>query len=64
VADRPLTEEQIAELAASLRWLLHAVRAGEMTASAGMTHRLEGAVTALETTIGVIDSDDVDARRL
>jgi hypothetical protein len=52
VADRPLTEEQMAELTASLRWFLDALRAGEMRASAGMTHRLEGAVTALETAPG------------
>jgi len=47
MATRPLTRQQMAELARSLDALLDAIRREELSATTAMTYRLEGAVTAL-----------------
>ncbi len=52
MSDRPLTHLEVADLADSLRRLLAVVEDGDMTASPGMVHRLEGALTALQAVLG------------
>ena len=49
---RPLTHSEIAELADRLRGLLDMVDNGELSATTGMTYRLQGAVTALDAVVG------------
>jgi len=46
---KALNRAEMAEAAITLRRLLGAVEAGELTAPAGLTYRLQGAVIALET---------------
>lgn len=48
----PLTRAEVDELAATLRRLLDAIDADELTASAATRHRLEGALTALDVVAG------------
>lgn len=45
---KALSRAEMAEAATTLRRLLGAVEAGELTAPAGLTYRLQGAVIALE----------------
>ena len=49
---RPLTRTEMTELAVRLRDLLGIVDAGELTATTGMTYRLQGAVAALDAALG------------
>jgi len=48
VKGKALNRAEMAEAATTLRRLLGAVEAGELTAPAGLTYRLQGAVIALE----------------
>jgi hypothetical protein len=57
VAPRPLTRQEVSDLAGSLQALLDAIERDEMTAATAMTYRLEGAVAALEAVLG----DDASA---
>lgn len=52
MAARPLTRAEITELAGRLHGLLDMIAVGEMTASTGMTYRLQGAVVALDAALG------------
>jgi hypothetical protein len=51
MSDHQLTRGEIRELANRLRGLLDMVDAGEMSATTGMTYRVQGAVTALEAVL-------------
>jgi hypothetical protein len=51
VAPRPLTRQQMSDLARSLAALLEAIRRDDLFASTALTYRLEGAVTALQTVL-------------
>lgn len=46
------TQELAAEVAFMVRALLASVDAGELSCSAAMRHRIEGAVLALESVLG------------
>jgi len=52
VPERPLTLREIGELADRLRGLIAMVDNGEMSASAAMKYRLEGAVAVLDAVLG------------
>ncbi len=49
---RALTRAEVASLAESVEALLNAVNRGELTASAAMRHRIEGALAALAVVQG------------
>ena len=52
MSPRPLTRAEIAELADRLRGLLDMVDEDRLTATTGMTYRIQGAVTALDAVLG------------
>ncbi len=52
MAPKPLTRQQMADLAKSLEALLDIIHRDEMTASTATVYRLEGAVTALDSVLG------------
>jgi hypothetical protein len=49
---RPLTRDEVEQLAVTLRRWLDLIAAGEMDASSAMGHRLEGAELALRAALG------------
>jgi hypothetical protein len=49
---KPLTRDETAALASSVRSLLAMVERDELDATAAMTYRLEGALAALEAVLG------------
>ncbi len=49
--ERPLTRREIGELADRLRGLIAMVDNGDMSASAAMKYRLEGAVAVLDAVL-------------
>jgi len=51
MATHPLTRGEISELARRLHGLLDMVDASQMTATTGMTYRLQGAVVALDAVL-------------
>lgn len=52
VPDRPLNRREIADLADRLRGLIAMIETDEMSASTGMTYRIQGAVAALDAVLG------------
>ena len=49
---RSLTRSEVAALAADLRETLERIEAGELDATAGMRHRIEGALAILDVIQG------------
>ena len=49
---RSLTRSEVAALAAELRETLERIEAGELDATPGMRHRIEGAIAALDVIQG------------
>ena len=52
MAARPLTRGEVTELAGRLHGLLDMIAVDELTATTGMTYRLQGAVVALDAVLG------------
>jgi hypothetical protein len=52
MAAHPLTRGEITELAGRLHGLLEMIAVDELTATTGMTYRLQGAVVALDAVLG------------
>jgi hypothetical protein len=52
VPSRPLTRSEVVKLADRLRALLAMVDKNDLSATTGMTYRIQGAVTALDAVLG------------
>lgn len=57
---KALTRSEISALAQDLKAMLVAIESGELAASAALRHRIEGAITALDTALGNRPSTDIE----
>ena len=56
---RPLTRLETTRLVRELQSLLNLIEIGELDASSGMVHRIEGAIKALQVVLGEAEESDL-----